>query len=181
MSMMTAIHLVLHCAVQAPWEAWQEHMGQLFRDFLVPAPARIILKEYAPQHFEGPLGIDPGYAPHACRANCVSCAKRTGRASTHSSTCQGTGVAASVLLMVVLAVPAGVVMRDLRAVLLLRRYARELEGGPWQTECAPASVGEFWFNDWMRSYLADTCKGDCSHVQASTPPFQHLLAAVSAL
>ena len=45
---------------QAPWEAWQEHMAQLFRDFLVPAPGRVIWKEYTPQHFEGALGSDPG-------------------------------------------------------------------------------------------------------------------------
>ena len=35
-------------------------MAQLFRDFLVSAPGRVIWKEYAPQHFEGALGIDPG-------------------------------------------------------------------------------------------------------------------------
>ena len=45
--------------MQAPWAAWQEHMTQLFQDFLVSAPARVIWKEHAPQHFEGPLGIDP--------------------------------------------------------------------------------------------------------------------------
>ncbi len=44
--------------VQAAWTAWQEHMTQLFRDFLVPAPAKVIWKEYAPQHHEGVLGIN---------------------------------------------------------------------------------------------------------------------------
>ena len=47
--------------LQAPWTAWQEHMTQLFRDFLVPAPAKVIWKEHAPQHHEGDLGINIKY------------------------------------------------------------------------------------------------------------------------
>ena len=46
--------------------AWQEHMAQLFRDFLVPAPAKVIWKEHAPQHHEGVLGIN-------FRLSCRSC------------------------------------------------------------------------------------------------------------
>ena len=56
--------------LQAPWMAWQEHMTQLFRDFLVPAPAKVIWKEQTPQHHEGVLGINFRFS---CRFSCRSC------------------------------------------------------------------------------------------------------------
>jgi len=51
-------------------------------------------------------------------------------------------------------------------VLCMCRVADKLPQGPWQTDCAPASVGEFWFNDWIAEYLRD-CKGDCKNIEAS--------------
>lgn len=35
-------------------------------------------------------------------------------------------------------------------------------------DCSPASIGEFWYNEWIAQYLSDTCKDDCKHIQASS-------------
>ena len=60
------------------------------------------------------------------------------------------------------------------------RVADTLPGGPWHTDCRPASVGEFWYNDWIADYLRD-CKGDCEHIQASMAPLLLLIITLNAV
>ena len=39
--------------------------------------------------------------------------------------------------------------------------------GQHQTECQPASVGEFWYDEFVRGLLNSTCKEECSKIQVS--------------
>ena len=38
-------------------------------------------------------------------------------------------------------------------------------GGNFQHGCQPASVGEFWYDDFMRDLFQNECKDDCKHVK----------------
>ena len=51
--------------------------------------------------------------------------------------------------------------------LLQRRIPDDLVG-KFQTECQPADVGEFWYDDYARGLLNSTCKGDCKRIQVSS-------------
>ena len=38
-------------------------------------------------------------------------------------------------------------------------------GGNFQYECQPASVGEFWYDRFMKDLIQNECKDDCKHVK----------------
>lgn len=40
--------------------------------------------------------------------------------------------------------------------------------GDWQVECQPASVGEFWYDDFVRGVLNSTCGDACKSIKVSS-------------
>lgn len=51
--------------------------------------------------------------------------------------------------------------------LCIARSVGGLVGGNFQYGCQPASVGEFWYDDFMRDLILDECGDDCKHVKVS--------------
>lgn len=43
-------------------------------------------------------------------------------------------------------------------------------GGEFQYECQPATVGEFWYDQFIRGLITNICKDPCKNIRVSPSP-----------